>query len=51
MEEVDVKTLEAKQLFNLVKELHIPRGATPHFKGAHTAQGRLVVEGRKVRIT
>ena len=41
--EVDVKTLEATQLANLVKELSIPKGATPHFKGAHTAQGRVVV--------
>ncbi len=41
--EVDVKTLEAKQLFNLVEELKIPKGAQPHFKGGHTAQGRVVV--------
>jgi len=43
MFEVDVKTLAAKRLFDLVKKLEIPRGATPHFKGAHTAQGRVVV--------
>jgi hypothetical protein len=41
--EVDVKTLEARQLCDLVKELAIPSGATPHFKGAHCAQGRVVV--------
>ncbi len=41
--EVDVKTLQGKQLCNLVEELAIPRGAQPHFKGAHTAQGRVVV--------
>ena len=40
--EVDVKTLEATQLFDLVKELRIV-GAKEHFKGAFTAQGRLVV--------
>ncbi len=41
--EVNVKTLEAKRLFNLVKELEIPRGAPPHFKGGFCAQGRVVV--------
>ncbi len=41
--EVNVHTLEVKQLFNLNKELNIPKGAQPHYKGAHTAQGRLVV--------
>ena len=40
--EVDVKTLEATRLFDLVKELKIV-GAKEHFKGAFTAQGRLVV--------
>jgi hypothetical protein len=40
--EVDVKTLEATRLFDLVKELRIV-GAKEHFKGAFTAQGRLVV--------
>jgi len=41
--EVDVKTLEAKELFNLVKELQIPPGAQPHFKGGFSADGRVVV--------
>ncbi len=41
--EVNVETLEAKQLFDLVSELKIPEDAHPHFKGAHTAQGRVVV--------
>ncbi|MEA3224807.1 MAG: hypothetical protein U9Q07_02570, partial [Planctomycetota bacterium] len=54
--EVDVHTLEAKKLFNLCEELELPlsdtqhsvvvgkkRYAEPHFKGAHTAQGRVVV--------
>jgi len=40
--EVDVHTLEAKLLFNLVKELRITN-ATEHFKSAYTAQGRVVV--------
>ncbi|MBX7105747.1 MAG: hypothetical protein K1X57_16815 [Gemmataceae bacterium] len=41
--ETDVKSLETKQLADLVRELKIPTGAQPHFKGAHTSQGRLVV--------
>ena len=40
--EVDVRSLESKLLFNLVNELEI-NDATPHFKGAYTAQGRVVV--------
>lgn len=40
--DVHVKSLEAKQVVNLVKELGITNGQ-PHFKAAHTAQGRLVV--------
>ncbi|MCA9447825.1 MAG: hypothetical protein KC931_11965 [Candidatus Omnitrophica bacterium] len=39
--EVNLKTLETKQLENLVEKLGIE--GQPHFKGAHTAQGRLVV--------
>ncbi len=39
--EVDLKTLKTKQLFDLVKVLSIK--GQPHFKGGHTAQGRLVV--------
>ena len=41
--EVDVKSLEARELANCVKELNLPAGARPHFKSAHAAQGRLVV--------
>lgn len=40
--ELDVKTLESKQLFNLVEELEI-RPAKEHFKGAYSAAGRVVV--------
>lgn len=40
--EVDVDTLEATQLFDLVEELGIDAGQ-PHFKGMHSGQGRLVV--------
>jgi hypothetical protein len=40
--EVDVNNLEAKLLFNLVKELKI-KNAKAHFKSAYTAQGRVVV--------
>jgi hypothetical protein len=39
--EVDLNTLEAKRLCSLVKELDLQ--TRPHFKAAHTAQGRLVV--------
>jgi hypothetical protein len=41
--EVDVRTLEAREVADLVRELQIPEGAQPHFKGAFSAQGRLVV--------
>jgi hypothetical protein len=41
--EVDVKTLEARQLADLVRELALPEGAQPHFKSAFSAQGKLVV--------
>jgi len=40
--EVDVHSLEAKLLFNLVKELEIVN-AKEHFKSAFTGQGRVVV--------
>lgn len=42
--EVDVRTLEAKQLFDLIKELNITfkKGAV-HFKCGYSAQGRVVV--------
>ncbi len=39
--EVDLQTLEATQLFDLVQELGIQ--GQPHFKGMHSAQGKLVV--------
>ncbi len=41
--EVDVHTLDVTHLFDLVKELDIPKGCQPHFKGGHAANGRLVV--------
>lgn len=41
--EADLTTLETKELFDLNKELGLPGGAQPHYKGAHTAQGRLVI--------
>jgi hypothetical protein len=41
--EVDVQTLEARQLSDLVRELALPEGAQPHFKSAFSAQGKLVV--------
>jgi len=39
--EVDVNTLQAKQLFDLVKTLNISRN--PHFKGGYTGSSRVVV--------
>ncbi len=41
--EVHSRTLEVARLCNLVQELDLPAGSQPHFKGAHVAQGRLVV--------
>lgn len=41
--EVDARSLESKQLFDLTQELDWDKGAYRHFKAAHTAQGRLVV--------
>ncbi|MFA4029206.1 MAG: hypothetical protein GDYSWBUE_002015 [Candidatus Fervidibacterota bacterium] len=40
--EVDLRTLQAKTLFDLTKELHLPSG-TAHFKGGWTAHGRIIV--------
>ncbi len=40
--EVNVRTLQPKLLFDLVKELEIT-DAEPHFKGAYSAEGRVVV--------
>ncbi len=39
--EVDLSSLEATELYDLAVELGIQ--GQPHFKGAHTAQGRLIV--------
>jgi hypothetical protein len=41
--EVDMETLEAKQLFDLTEELDIPGRDRCHFKGGYTGNGRLVV--------
>jgi hypothetical protein len=41
--EVDVHTLEARQRFDLVKELDIPKTVQPHLKSAYTDDGRAVV--------
>ena len=41
--EVDVHTLEVKQLFQLMDELKEPAGSKPHFKSGFTAHGRVVV--------
>jgi hypothetical protein len=41
--EVDLDTLAARQLFDLREALQLPSGINAHFKGGHTAQGRVVV--------
>ena len=41
--EVDLRTLKAAQLFDLNRELDLPRGSRPHFKSAYTANKRVVV--------
>lgn len=41
--ECDVIRLNCSQLYNLVDELKIPFNQQPHFKAAHTMNGRLVV--------
>jgi hypothetical protein len=41
--EVDVRTLEVKQLFQLMDELNVPKGSKPHFKSGYTHHGRVVV--------
>lgn len=45
--ETDLTTLESRQLFNLNQELEFPEGRAPHFKGGHTAQGRVVVAANR----
>ena len=41
--ECDVHQMNCTQLFDLVTTLGIPSGEQPHFKAAHTMNGRLVV--------
>jgi len=41
--ECNVTSLECTKLFDLVKELKIPKNQQPHFKAAHTMNGRLIV--------
>lgn len=41
--EVDVETLAATQLFDVSKELDLPAGCQPHYKGGHVSQNRIVV--------
>lgn len=41
--EVDVYSLEVKQLFQLMDELKAPLGSKPHFKSGFTNHGRVVV--------
>lgn len=41
--EADVHTLQARQLFDVKKELNMPAGAYSHFKGGFTGAGRVVV--------
>jgi hypothetical protein len=41
--EVDLRTLEVTELFDLITELDLPPGSKPHFKDAFTAHGRVIV--------
>ena len=41
--EVDVHTLEARLLFELNKDLGLPSGSYPHYKGGFTTRDRLIV--------
>ncbi len=41
--ECDVATLKCEQLWDLKGELALPEGMWPHYKGAHTGMGRVVV--------
>ena len=41
--ELDVRTLKARRLFDLCRELAIPSGHWPHFKAGYSAFGRVVV--------
>ncbi len=48
--EVDVHTLETKELFNLMVELDEPKGSKPHFKSAWTHHGRVVVANNSYNV-
>ncbi len=41
--EVNVHTLEVRELFQLMDELIVPKGSKPHFKSGWTNHGRVVV--------
>lgn len=41
--DLDVRTLAVRRRFDLTRELRLPAGAQPHFKGAFTAGGRVIV--------
>ncbi|MCM3746317.1 hypothetical protein M3223_03010 [Paenibacillus pasadenensis] len=41
--EVDVNSLKATQLFDLLKELNVSEKCYPHFKGGWTKDGRVVI--------
>jgi hypothetical protein len=41
--DVDLHTFAATRLFDLKETLRLPKGINAHYKGGHTAQGRVVV--------
>lgn len=41
--ELDLRTLEVKTAFNLMKEFSLPPGKQPHFKGAYCNNGEIIV--------
>lgn len=48
--EVDVHTLEVRQLFQLMEELKEPKGSKPHFKSGFTNHGRVVVANNSYNV-
>ena len=41
--ELDLRTLEVKTAFNMLRELDLPEGTQPHFKAGFTLNGHIIV--------
>ena len=48
--EVDLRTMEVKQLYQLMKELNEPPTSKPHFKAGFTNHGRVVVTNNSYNV-